>query len=43
MPAIKSKDQEEKGWKMPYIPHGAPVTKRWSGCFIFAKPDLFCA
>lgn len=43
MPAIKSKDQEEKRGKMPSIPHVTPATQKWSGCFIFAKPGLFCA
>ena len=28
---------------MPSIPHGTPATQKWAGCFIFAKPGLFCA
>lgn len=43
MPAVKCKDQIEMRWKMPHVPHGTLVTQRESGCFIFAKPDLFCA
>ena len=28
---------------MPSIPHGTRATQKWAGCFIFAKPGLFCA